>query len=98
MDADSFAFLSCSPHGQSWPSGSANLMSPSIFEGFPKSSWRECNPSRGSRESIGVYDTSGTFGALDPSHINLLGRYSFVVPDAVARGELRPLRTPNDLP
>ncbi|MGF6604885.1 TnpA family transposase [Paraburkholderia sp. GAS448] len=29
-------------------------------------------------------------------HINLLGRYSFAVPDAVARGELRPLRRPND--
>jgi hypothetical protein len=26
-------------------------------------------------------------------HINMLGRYSFAVPDAVARGELRPLRT-----
>lgn len=25
-------------------------------------------------------------------HINLLGRYSFAVPEAVARGELRPLR------
>ena len=25
-------------------------------------------------------------------HINLLGRYSFAVPDSVARGELRPLR------
>lgn len=24
-------------------------------------------------------------------HINMLGRYSFAVPDAVARGELRPL-------
>jgi TnpA family transposase len=29
-------------------------------------------------------------------HINLLGRYSFAVPDAVARGELRPLRTPSE--
>ena len=29
-------------------------------------------------------------------HINLLGRYSFAVPDAVTRGELRPLRNPND--
>jgi len=28
-------------------------------------------------------------------HINLLGRYSFTVPDAVTRGELRPLRNPN---
>ena len=25
-------------------------------------------------------------------HINMLGRYSFSVPDAVAKGELRPLR------
>ena len=29
-------------------------------------------------------------------HINLFGRYSFAVPEAVTRGELRPLRTPND--
>ncbi len=27
-------------------------------------------------------------------HINMLGRYSFSVRDAVARGELRPFRTP----
>ena len=31
-------------------------------------------------------------------HINLLGRYSFVVPDEVVRGELRPLRNPEDYP
>ena len=30
-------------------------------------------------------------------HINLLGRYSFAVPEAVTRGELRPLRNPNEL-
>lgn len=29
-------------------------------------------------------------------HINLLGRYTFAVPDAVTRGELRPLRIPKD--
>jgi TnpA family transposase len=29
-------------------------------------------------------------------HINMLGRYSFSVPEAVARGELRPLRDPTD--
>lgn len=29
-------------------------------------------------------------------HINMLGRYSFSVPDSVARGELRPFRTPTD--
>ena len=27
-------------------------------------------------------------------HINMLGRYSFLVPDAVAKGKLRPLRNP----
>ena len=29
-------------------------------------------------------------------HINLLGRYSFDLPESLARGELRPLRDPND--
>jgi TnpA family transposase len=29
-------------------------------------------------------------------HINMLGRYAFLVPDAVRRGELRLLRTPTD--
>ena len=29
-------------------------------------------------------------------HINMLGRYSFSVPDAVAKGELRALRDPAD--
>jgi TnpA family transposase len=29
-------------------------------------------------------------------HINMLGRYSFAVPEAVSRGELRPLRNPLD--
>lgn len=29
-------------------------------------------------------------------HINMLGRYSFVVPDGVSKGELRPLRNPKD--
>ncbi len=28
-------------------------------------------------------------------HINLLGRYLFTLPEAVAKGELRPLRDPN---
>lgn len=30
-------------------------------------------------------------------HINLLRRYSFAVPEAVTRGERRPLRNPNEL-
>jgi hypothetical protein len=29
-------------------------------------------------------------------HINMLGRYSFSMPEAVAKGELRPLRDPED--
>jgi TnpA family transposase len=33
---------------------------------------------------------------LGHEHINMLGRYSFAVPEAVARGELRPLRNPAD--
>lgn len=27
-------------------------------------------------------------------HINMLGRYAFILPDGIARGELRPLRDP----
>ena len=33
---------------------------------------------------------------LQHKHINMLGRYSFSVPEAVAKGELRPLRNPAD--
>jgi Tn3 transposase DDE domain len=29
-------------------------------------------------------------------HINVLGRYSFAIPEAVTRGELRPLRDPRE--
>ncbi len=32
---------------------------------------------------------------LGHEHINMLGRYAFTLPDNVARGELRPLRNPN---
>ena len=28
------------------------------------------------------------------NHINMLGRYAFILPDPIARGELRPLRDP----
>ena len=31
---------------------------------------------------------------LGHEHVNMLGRYAFVLPDTVARGELRPLRDP----
>jgi len=30
-------------------------------------------------------------------HINMLGRHSFILPEAVARGELRPLRDPRQM-
>ena len=30
-------------------------------------------------------------------HVNMLGRYAFTLPEAVARGELRPLRDPSAL-
>jgi Tn3 transposase DDE domain len=30
-------------------------------------------------------------------HINVLGRYAFSLPEAVSRGELRPLRNPADV-
>lgn len=33
---------------------------------------------------------------LQHENINMMGRYSFSMPDAVARGELRPLRNPED--
>jgi hypothetical protein len=29
-------------------------------------------------------------------HINLLGRYSFSLPDSIQRGHLRPLRNPSE--
>jgi len=31
---------------------------------------------------------------LGYSHVNLLGRYHFSLPEAISRGELRPLRDP----
>jgi hypothetical protein len=31
---------------------------------------------------------------LGHEHINMLGRYAFTLPEPVARGELRPLRSP----
>jgi hypothetical protein len=31
---------------------------------------------------------------LDYRHINMLGRYSFALPEMVERGQLRPLRDP----
>ena len=39
---------------------------------------------------------SNVASPLPHEHINMLGRYSFSMPDAVAKGELRPLRNPED--
>jgi hypothetical protein len=50
----------------------------------------------------GVYpvkDEDEDVARLSPllhEHINMLGRYSFSVPEAVTNGELRPLRNPAD--
>jgi TnpA family transposase len=38
-------------------------------------------------------DDEARLSPFGHEHINMLGRYSFAVPDAVSRGELRPLRT-----
>jgi len=51
------------------------------------------------REGYPVRDEDEDAARLSPlvhDHINVLGRYSFAVPDAVTRGELRPLRDPTD--
>jgi hypothetical protein len=34
---------------------------------------------------------------LGTNHINVLGRYHFSLPEAIARGEFRPLRDPAEL-
>lgn len=33
---------------------------------------------------------------LNHSHINMLGRYRFALPESLQRGEMRPLRNPHD--
>jgi hypothetical protein len=33
---------------------------------------------------------------LGTNHINVLGQYHFSLPDAIARGQFRPLRDPSD--
>lgn len=47
------------------------------------------------REGYPVQDADvARLSPLIHEHINMLGRYSFAVPEAVRRGELRPLRNP----
>jgi TnpA family transposase len=49
------------------------------------------------REGFPVQDADvARLSPLIHEHINMLGRYSFSVPEAVSRGELRPLRNPAD--
>ena len=45
--------------------------------------------------SISEEDVS-RLSPLGFEHINVLGRYSFAIPEAVRRGELRPLRDPDN--
>ena len=48
-------------------------------------------------EGYVVKDADGArLSPLLHEHINMLGRYSFSMPEAVAKGELRPLRDPAD--
>ena len=51
-------------------------------------------PSRCRSSSISLSNTR--LSPLIHDHINLLGRYSFAMPDIVARGGLLPLRDPTD--
>ena len=45
------------------------------------------------QECFPVYDEDvARLSAYGYGHINMLGRYSFSMPDEVKRGELRPLR------
>jgi Tn3 transposase DDE domain len=49
------------------------------------------------KEGFPIQDEDATrLSPLIYDHINLLGRYSFAMPDIVARGGLRPLRDPTD--
>jgi Tn3 transposase DDE domain len=48
----------------------------------------------------GYHVTSEDVARISPlvfEHINLLGRYAFSVPEAVTRGELRPLKNPDEV-
>jgi DNA invertase Pin-like site-specific DNA recombinase len=46
-------------------------------------------------EGFGVCaDDVARLSPLGFDHINMLGRYAFILPDQIARGELRPLRDP----
>ncbi len=49
-------------------------------------------------ESFDVRDEDvARLSPLGFEHINMLGRYAFILPDQIARGELRPLRNPQNV-
>ncbi len=51
------------------------------------------------RRPIPNYVRAEDVARLSPlglDHINMLGRYAFILPDTIARGELRPLRDPRN--
>jgi hypothetical protein len=53
----------------------------------------------GELRAAGVEVDDADLARLSPlghEHINLLGRYHFTLPEAVRRGELRPLRDPDE--
>jgi len=51
------------------------------------------------KEGFSVHDEDvARLSPFGHGHINLLGRYSFVVPESVTRGELRPLQRPSHEP
>ena len=48
--------------------------------------------------SFDVHDEDvARLSPLAHQHVNVLGRYAFILPEMVARGELRPLRDPSAL-
>jgi TnpA family transposase len=51
------------------------------------------------KEGLAVRDEDvARLSPLGHEHINMLGRYTFTLPDVVARGKLRPLRNPALVP
>jgi hypothetical protein len=51
-----------------------------------------------SKEGLEVRDEDvARLSPLGYEHINMLGRYAFLLPDRIARGELQPLRNPSQL-
>lgn len=57
----------------------------------------KCGPTRLKQHGYPVLDEDlARLSPLIYGHINMLGRYSFALPDEVARGEMRSLRNPDD--